>query len=318
MDHNKSNEFSLGDNTIYIVSEMQDLPQLLEEIGYDSRDISTQYMCYEHYKQIFHFALVKFYNVKTIFTSRQIDKGYNTYNSIMLDNKTDPDIIFKFLYDLFELVKEKDDPICIFCDIQSIKYENSYHTTLLIFRPKLKQLEHFDSNGIANYGHIEKLYQVVNSLKSVIFELKFIESKEINGLIKYSDGEAYARGLNVVCGISMNKSFAGWCQIWSLMVYELVFKYPNKNTIEIISDIYKYLKGIKFREASIKAINIIKGFYRILLGRVNFMISPFDLSISNKILTEWYPLYIISDKKLSTIIETEMHPRNILDLNEYF
>jgi hypothetical protein len=317
MDSIDSNEYSFGDNEIYNHTDMSDLPTLLEEIGFDTKNISTKYMCYEHYKQIFHFSIVLHYNVKTIFISRSIQKGYNTHNSIMLNKDTKIIDVYRFMLDLLILIDDNDLPICIFCDIQSLKNENRYHTTLLIYRPKIKTLEHFDSNGIAIYGHIEKLYEVVNMLKEQLKDLIFIDSKTINGLNQYDDHEAYARGLNVVCGISINKSFTGWCQIWSLMIYELVNKYPDMTTTDIIKCIYLNLNGTSTKNSLLKT-NMIKGFYRILLGRTNKILENVNIKLTNTILKEWYPLYIKSDKKLSELMQSEMEERSIITSNIYF
>lgn len=312
-----SEEFNLNELSIYEVQELDDIPQYLEEIGKDSLDIDTKYMSYEHYKHLFHYSSVMKYNIGSIFLSDYIDSGYFRYNSIIIGPNTNSDKLFDFLFNLFNSDIDRIDPICFFCDIQSKRYEHKYHTVLLSYRLQLKQLEYFDSNGISNYGHVEKLFAAINKLRNSILGFVFIDSKEINGLSEFTDAEAYKRGLNVISSISMGKSFNGWCQIWSLMIHNLIFKFPHIGTSKIVNVMRNYLKGLTISNAAIKSIYIVKGFYRILLADLNRNISKFDLHISNEILTYWYPIGVYSHKKLSEVISNEMNKRKIANYNDY-
>ena len=142
MDPTFAFEYNKRDNDIYNSLDIEDLFKFLEEIGYNNRKINTNYLCYEHYKQIFHYSLVKYYNVKTIFFSKKYNDLYNQYNSIVINENTNVEKLSDFLVNLFNSVK---DTCCIFIDIKSRKNNYSYHTTLLIYRPLLKSIEHFDS-----------------------------------------------------------------------------------------------------------------------------------------------------------------------------
>lgn len=293
-----SYEYNNSDNEIFNRLYLTQIFDFLETLGYNNRFVDTQYMCYEHYKQLFHYSLIKQYNIDQVFLNTDRPYGYNRYNSLLITGDTNVSYTGDFLFGIFKKVKT---PICIFIDFKSLKIPNYYHTTLLIYRPENKTIEHFDSNGIFKFGNISIFYEIMDRIIENDLSIRFIDSKKVSALENYSDSEARARGLNVVCGM-VGKKDIGWCQIWSLFVYEMINKFPEYNTRNIMILLYSQFKGKKFKDAGFKALNIIRGYYRILLGRLNLYLSEIGVQITNEILTEYNPNFVINDKKVDNMI----------------
>lgn len=299
-------ESNILDNEIYDSLVYQDIPEFLEKVGYENRKIKTNYACYEHYKHIFHYSIVKEYDIYSIFQSDSYGNNYDRYNSIIIDSNTDIERWVNYLTDLFI---KSEEIICIFMDIRSIDVNSSFHTTLLIYRPHTKTIEHFDSCGVLMYGYSNILIGIINGILSEIEGSVYISSKTISSLDKYEDIQARRRGLNNICGIIGNKDFAGWCQIWSLFMYEMINRFPSISTEEIISSLYKNFKGLKFKEAGYKAYNIIRGFYRILLGRTTNIFKSEGINLNSEILEEFNPKYVLDDLKLIESLNNDMEFR---------
>lgn len=297
-------EYDENDNEIFNNLDLKETLDFLEILGYNNRKIDTKYMCYEYYKQLFQYSLIRQYNIEQVFLNDDTKFEYNRYNSLIILGNTDVDYTVDFLLKIFYKVI---DPICIFIDFKSIKIPNLYHTTLLIYRPEDKLLEHFDGNGIFRFGNVTVFNEIISKITEADPSITFIDSKNLSSLECYSDNEARARGLNVVCGM-VGKRNIGWCQIWSLFIYEMINKFPMYNTTAIIRILYSQFKGKNFQEAGFKALNIIRGYYRILLGRLNLFLEDINVKITNDILTEYNPRYVINDRKVE-----EMITNNLLD-----
>ena len=304
--HLSDKEFDENDNRIYNSLSLRDLIEFLEDVGYNNRLIKTGYLCYEHYKHIFHYGLVKHYDIYSIFESDLHKDLYYRYNSIIIDDDTNIEFQVNRLSHLF--IKSKN-VICIFIDIRSRKERGSLHTTLLIYRPLLKRIEHFDSCGVAMYGCVDIFIEIINRIIELNPELIYVSSKILSSLDQYEDRKARSRSLNVICGVVGNRDFAGWCQIWSLFMYEMVYRYPNSTTTEIILTIYAYFKGHTYKEAGYIAYNIIRGYYRILLGRINLELKENDLHLNSELLEDFDPIYVTTDFQLLELIERDMSYR---------
>lgn len=318
MDINRSEEWNIKDNNIYENLQLDDIPQFLKDLGYRTRKIGFKYLSYDHYKHIFHFSLVCWYNDNNIFTNHIMSRPYPSYNNIMINESTNIQNTANFLTDIFSTIQ---GVLCIFVDIRNSDNSNKYHTTLLIYRKNQNIIEYFDSNGIGSYGYTYRLKEITDIVISRFPGMVLIKSKELNGLETYSNPEARARSLNGLCGISKAASIFGWCQIWSLFMYEMIFKFPNENTKHIIQVVYSIFKNHNYKDSSVILNNLIKGFYRIILGRTNIVLKNItndgELYIHADILSEYQPEYVINDMNLEFVINNQMSSRLLLDGNIY-
>lgn len=270
MDPYESEEWDFDDINIYDVLLLEDLPAFLEDLGYKTRKIGTSYLSRGYYKHIFHFTLCHYYDDYNIFKNDIGEREYIPYNSLLIDENVNITNTARFIVDLFKMV---NGTLCMFIDILSKDPNRKVgHTTLLIYRKDMNKIEYFDSNGVAGYGYSDKLKEIINIVMSVIPGITLVRSRELNGLEKYSIPEANARSLNARCGISSPKSVGGWCQMWSLLLYELIRKYPREDTKNIIQVIYKLFENKNYVDASTLLNNLMKGFYRIIIGRTNIIL----------------------------------------------
>lgn len=276
MDLYESEEWDFEDTMIYDVIRLEDLPAFLEDLGYKTRKIGTSYLTYGYYKHIFHFALCHHYDDHNIFKNDIGMREYVPYNSLLIDENVNVENTAKFLIDLFNKI---EGTLCIFIDIHSKDpVEKVGHTTLLIYRKNLNRIEYFDSNGVGIYGYSDILKNIIDIVIFAFPGITLMKSKEINGLSEYSIAEASARSLNGRCGISKPKSIEGWCQMWSLLLYELIRKYPEMETKYIIRVLYSTFDNKNYVDASVSLNNLMKGFYRIIIGRTNMILRDFSES----------------------------------------
>lgn len=306
MESSLSYEFDYEDNEIYKSLELNDLIEFLETTGYVNRKIKTGYLCYEHYKQIFQYSLIKFYNINSVYKTDLYKDLYYRYNSIMIDLNINIEEISQYLIHIFSNTTEN---VCFFIDIRNKDSFRNVHTTLLIYRPLTKSLEHFDSSGVSSYGYIELFNEIIQNILTNIEGCIFIPSKTLCSLDEYTDELANVRSLNFICGYVRTPNFHGWCQIWSLFMYEMIFKYSNLSSIEIIKIIYSYLKGNRIKDAGYIANSIIRGYYRIILGRTNLFLNHHSLWINSEVLKDFDPSYVLTDRKLIDVIEIEFQSR---------
>lgn len=314
MDVYESEEWNFEDNEIYENLKLDDIPTFLINLGYNTRKIGFKYLSYDHYKHIFHFSLACWYNEYNIFTNLIMTRPYYSYNNIMINNHTNIQNTARFLIDMFNLTK---DTLCIFVDIRDKDNSNRHHTTLLIYRKNINTIEYFDSNGIGGYGYTFKLKKIMDIVVKEFPGITSIKSKELNGLESYSISEASIRSLNALCGISKSASIGGWCQIWSLFIYEMICKFPKEKTKYIIQVVYSMFKDYNYKDASLILNNLMRGFYRIILGRTNMILREIkgnnSLHIKAEILSEYSPDYVVNDIELENVINNEMLPRSLLD-----
>ena len=297
------------------------MPELLVQLeydGYTTRRTKHNYKPYEHYKHIFHFSLAETYNIKTIFSNESDDDQYIKYNSLSITKDTNID---KFTDNLFKILLTVHDDICIFLDTETDEENGIWHTTLLIYRRNRNILEHYDPNGIFvskkddGIRNILIFNEIIDKLKTKDETLIFVPSVVLHSFNELKVDYSCSRSINSLCKV-VNKSHPGWCQMWSIFIYEMVNRYKSMRTRDIISIIYKSLKGGTYREAAYKAINIIKGYYFLSLHRTNKYIKDDSLKISNIMISDYDPEYIVNDIKLEKLIESNMEERSIGNISK--
>lgn len=267
----------------------------LDDVGHEYRRKQIDFNAYEHYKQIFQYFLTKKYDIKDLFTSVQREYPYYQYNTLTIMKDTDVNNIIVFLN---RYLNEVTCKVCFFIDSNSKHFNHRFHTSLLIYNPETRILEHFDSNGIDKYGYYEKFKSIIEGL----IDITFINSASVNSLTEYNDKKKLHRSLNKISSIVMGKEFPGFCQLWSLFIYELVNKYQDMTTTEIISCIYLYLRGRKYINACYRARNIIRGYFESLL---------YDNEIESEELSSYNPTYVLNDIRLNRIIQEWMENKSI-------
>lgn len=299
-----------NDDFTYDELFIQDLIDFLEELGVKNNEIVNKYTYSDYHKHIFHYSLIKKYDINNIFLTLRNDYLlYNRFNNIVINNDTNVKNTALLIVDLFSKI---NGICCIFIDLQHKINFKRYHTTLLIYRKNIGKIEHFDPNGIARYGNIDKLNEIIAYILNKIPFTTFTNSKKLCGLESYDDKQAYSRGINIISNIR-RKLVPGRCQIITVLIYELIYKYYYLSTEAIISNIYDKLKGLSFREAGIKVNNILNGFYIILLNRLNLYLNPLGIHSINQIMNEYNPRYVIQDMILNDIINEEIIPRVIVE-----
>lgn len=276
-----------------------------------NQESNPKYRSELFYRIIFHYCVVKTHDVKTIFRDNSIEYSYNT---IRLDGDSNLDNITAML---FKIMMVETKTTCIFFDFKSKTDDRMWHTTLLIYRPDMNRLEHYDPNGVYKYGYTESFQTLIENLKSLNTCLIFVSSKELHGFEEFDDSFAMSRSLNHICSI-YDINTEGWCQIWSLFVYDIVNRYPDIPTKSLLNELFSYLKGPvekknKYGKSAMIALHIIHGFYIYLISRINSLHPEINLSYS--ILNSYDPLYTYSDRKLNNLIEEEMEQRVNLIFN---
>uniref|UniRef100_A0A6C0BE09 Ubiquitin-like protease family profile domain-containing protein n=1 Tax=viral metagenome TaxID=1070528 RepID=A0A6C0BE09_9ZZZZ len=288
----------------YNTLDINNLLNQLGEDGYINRKVENKYQAFEHYKQIFHFSLVKNFGIDTLFLDNSENRPYSQYNCISIKDSSNIDVLTsKFL----NIINSVDDTICIFLDFQSLRFKNNWHTTLLIYRPQKNCIEHYDPNGAFNFGDVVKFDNLIENLK-VLKDLIFISSLQLHSFNMFNKEYSRNRSLNNICNLH-NKDHPGWCQIWSLFIYEMIVRYPKMTTKQIIDTIFMSLKGIKNKEVSIKVLNIINGYYILLILRANEIITDNSLKLSFDSLAEFNSEYVINDIKMNRLIEEYMRDK---------
>lgn len=306
----------------YMGFNIIDFIDRLEYDGIDHNKIKTEYMSYEYYKQIFHFSMTVAFKNRSIFKNELIYDNYPQYNTIHLTPETKIDDFYNNIYKIITLTESN---VYFFMDVRHPKESNKWHTTLLIYDFSSKELEHYDPNTVFRYGYVSLFLKCIDMLTENILGFSYISSSELHSrkhksfedLKKISEEEnndIRSNSLNWICGIKNNESY-GWCQIWSLFMYEMKLRY-NTSTSVIIDIIYSKIRNLDVSISHSKAYNIIRGYYNLLLNRTNFIIDSRSLSVSPSSLKEFYPKYVTSDKKLVDLIVKKMDPRIYLKIND--
>ncbi len=298
------------DNIIFQFDDYLNLNfrQLISQFEYDAhlnKENDPKYGAKIFYRNIFHYGIVKLHDIKTIFYNNSTEYPYNT---IKLDKDSNSDTITKML---FKIIMSVSKTTCIFFDVKCENEDNFWHTTLLIYRPDSNRLEHYDPNAVFNYSYVKIFETIIENLKLMNTGLIFIPSKELHGFEEFDDEFAKTRSLNFICTIHDDVT-VGWCQLWSLFVYDIVNRYPDIPTKSLLNELFLYLKGTpekknKYYQSAMIALRIIHGFYIYLISRINSLHPEVNLSYSS--LNSYDPLYVYSSRKLYMYIENEMEDR---------
>ena len=310
-DYQDYEEYSHHHDIIFETDDYSNLNfnELILQFEYDSslnRGKSPNYTAYLFYKIIFHYCITKINDIQTIFSNERL--GRYPYNRIAIDSDSDLNFITSLLH---KIMITETKITCIIIDLEPREDVDTGHTTLLIYRPDMNRLEHYDPDGVYSFGFTEKFEEVINNLKSLNNELVFVSSKELHGFENFDDEYAYTRSLNFISS-TYSRENVGWCQIWSLFVYFIVTKYHDIPTKSLLNKLFFYLKGPddnknKYVKSAQMALNIIHGFYIYLISELN-KLHP-DINLTYGSLNSYNPLYIYSNRKLNERIEIEMQSR---------
>lgn len=291
-------EFDFEDNNIFDNLDFSEIPNFLNELGVKT---SFNYIGYDAYKHIFHYGLSYQYNITDIFQS-YANRGYDIYNNIVLRDDSNINTHLDLLIKLFE---STDDKMCIFVDLAN-KKNTGYHTILLIYRKENNIMEVFDPNGITSAFYRSRLRDLLNGILDQMKDLNVIGSSALHGFKNHKIEDAHYMSLNYYSS-SYDSNF-GWCQIWSLLIYEMIYKFPEKTTTEIVNLFYSHLKDYNIDDYS-KILNyIVKGYCRINLGRINMILKKMDFwfIVNSNFMNEYDPLENNDDAFMENLITDEM------------
>lgn len=165
-----------------------------------------------------------------------------------------------------KFLKESDkNTICMFFICPGYDSSNNHignHVNLIIYRRNLNTLEQYDPNGytdsnITSVNIRLKIQEIHKLLSKIIVELKFVPSWEVHG--------SKTINVNGVQQLSVRGKY-GYCQIWCALLFELILKYENMSTTEILNYIDdKNFSGITMKR---RLKQIALGFYYNVMNRV--------------------------------------------------
>lgn len=280
----------------------------LTNLGENTRSERIKYSQYEHYKQLFQYCIIKEYNIERIFFNTDFHYQYNTI--LVTLNKENID---KMCTVITHFIRNTNDIACIFVDIKWLFGKYGYHTTLLIYNPHLNEITHFDPNGPVNEKNKHLLY-LLKKVEFMNFHIKFISSDESFPIKKDTPEEKSARAMNNVACL-VRKSEGGWCQIFSLLLYELSHKYPSLSTTSILKHIYEDYIGKTFKIAANGFYNLIRGFYIHMYNKLDYYLSKKGFNISKEMLDDYNPQYVVSDIKIQASIYEELKDKIIFSVS---
>lgn len=280
------------------------------EIGYSQKNNKTNYQAFEHYRKIFHFTIVTINNIKELFSSK-IKNDYTHYNRILLPIDRSIKDEAEFISAYLKLVTKTT---CFLVDNRHITDEHIWHETLFIYRPELNQLEHYDPNGISIFGDRGIFETFIGIILKDNPNMTFIPSVVLQS---FENEDIFkSKSLNLLSSLTKGKdSVDGWCQIWSLIIYDLVIRYDKLSTKKIIKSIYDFLrssnngKKVKVKEAAFKAFYIIRGYFFLYIDLTNDCLQEQFLEIDAEILESFDLYYVKSDVRLYEFIDKSLNKR---------
>jgi hypothetical protein len=301
--------------------EFQDSEQIIKlrreifnmyDLGYSRKKEKTNYHGYDYYRKIFHFTIVMTNNIYGLFSSKS-NKGHVHYNRLLLpvngSVKEEAEFISEYL-------KRVSTTTCFVVDNRHLTDEYMWHETLFIYRPDINQLEHYDPNGAALFGDRGIFETFVGIILNDNPGMNFLPSVVIQSFEHDDIFTIKLKSLNTLCSLTRSEdSEDGWCQIWSLIIYDLVTRYDMLSTKEIIKTIYEFLKTdgnggrVKIKDAAFKALFIIRGYFYSFIELTNDCIDNKSLEIDAGILDGFNLDYIVTDVKLYDFIDSELDKR---------
>lgn len=288
------------------------------DIGYNNRSRKTKYNSTIHYRKIFQYTIYKTLGFQKLFTV--LDENVKYANRIQLffeTSDTECEYIITFLS---EFLNNCDNITSIFIDTQSSQSIFIWHTTLLIYRPHLKILEHFDSQCIYKSGNVNIFNRIINSV-CTNNNLTYISSFDSHPEVVRNFARPSYVSLNFMCFLSGNyDGIDGWCQMWSLYIMYLIHKYKELSLSQVLERIYSYIRTDTSGNSverktrySFITFNIIRGFFYRLLDMTNSILNPyFHLDVD--ILIQFDTRYVVNDIRLFNYID---HKLRHYIINEY-
>jgi hypothetical protein len=201
-----------------------------------------------------------------------LEKNNFSYSNKFLQLKTYDELKEDLKYfDNFAnfLINFKNDIICVQLFMDG-------HACLFIYRKINNIIEIYDPVGTTDgYKHLINI--LISIMRNKLPPFKYISSEELHDNIHKQIGlQTHANGSN---------EDVGYCQIWSQLLSNLVYRYPYIPTNDII---YKHLfKCHEFdtkRDISRHLKLIVRGFYNYVLTKLKLdpVLSLFDFSFTDK------------------------------------
>ncbi len=162
------------------------------------------------------------------------------------------------------LINKENDIICLPLGHNLVNQVG--HITLFIYRKKLNVIEHYDPNGETSYLNFyikDKVDYLISILRDYLPSFNYKPSyilhryKKFDKTFRYMGLQTYASG---------SRSESGYCQIWSYFINNLIFKFPEMSTRDILDT----LEGeeIKINKIRKRLKEIIRGFYYLSLKEI--------------------------------------------------
>lgn len=196
------------------------------EIGLSKDSEFTLYNGKKYYQKIFHYNLLKKFLINDLFLL-DVD-SFKNFNTIRLGDNN--------VTDFFIYINTAKGNSITFIDIPI--EENMFHNTILIYNHKRKTLEHYDSSCECN---IPIFLEFLEQIKQELPYIKFISSQESHLNITKK------KSLNILSSNVKNEKYtSGMCQMWSLIMFYLVYKYNFIPLNEILDQIYTLLRNFNY------------------------------------------------------------------------
>ena len=199
-----------------------------------------------------------------------------------------------------------DNTTVYFLKISKMKGEKNHgHMSLLIYYKDTKTLYFFDPNGNCCFLHS---LQFFGFLRNYIPDVRLISSQNLHiysGVKPLDvDGRRVIVGLQNIEAYECDEPDLGFCQIWSLLFYDLIYQFRNLHITMIISQFYEELKTVENQGLFLR--RLIRGFMIDSFREMKPFYKNYGFNFKMKEL-----LGHGSDSKyerLETLIENEMAP----------
>lgn len=283
--------------------------KFLNNTGYELKGKKIEYTSGEQYKHLFLYKIIKQYDLNQLFqygNCENYNYSHKKYNTITITDETNDEDISNLIEMIYKYLSNVTSKVCFIVEMQC--YNNIYHDTLLVYEPFNKLLEYFDPNARSRYFNSSKFDKIIDSLKEKIPFLQYINSKKLYGYENKSDREALLKSFNRLSS-HVTRNNEGWCQMWTIFIFELVFRYPFLTTSEIVKNVIGIYKGIHVKNVMLYFKNIIRSYLYISNYDINKILEEYDLHISIEDMAFYNTVYVKNDIKISQIIEDELSSR---------
>lgn len=132
------------------------------------------------------------------------------------------------------------------------------HANLIIYRRDKNRLEHYEPNGNfnGNFGHYinNTVKKLVDVLKTMIPDFEFVPSWKLHRCVSCNDCNGLQSYTN------NGHKDRGTCQLWCYLIVELILKYPQMTSEDIIDNL-DYDKNLTRSKLGRHVKEIIRGYY---------------------------------------------------------